>query len=78
MTVENKPCRFPFTYHNKTWNSKTINIERCIESPYPHENVYGPICPTSNPHGDWLEEGTYGFCQRKSCKIMPGNYCYQT
>ena len=49
----------PFTYKGE-W------VDKCVK----HDNTY--ICPTSNPHTNWLEKKAYGECASTGCERMPG------
>ena len=37
-----------------------------------NETDFRGFCPTSEPHGNWLEKGNYGYCREKGCEVMPG------
>ena len=63
-----KPCLFPFTLENQVYENK------CVRSSLVNENEtdFRGFCPTSEPHGNWLEKGSYGYCREKGCEVMPG------
>ena len=65
---QNKPCLFPFTLENQVYENK------CVRSSMVNENEtdFRGFCPTSEPHGNWLEKGNYGYCREKGCEVMPG------
>merc|ERR1719167_156274 len=64
---QNKPCLFPFTLENQVYENK------CVRSSMVNENEtdFRGFCPTSEPHGNWLEKGNYGYCREKGCEVMP-------
>ena len=62
-----KPCMFPFTFKNHTFNT-------CVDT-----RRDGPICPTSNQHDDWYIKFTYGTCDQGVCKnFKRGNSRYSS
>ena len=63
-----KPCLFPFTLENQVYENK------CVRSSLVNKNEtdFRGFCPTSEPHGKWLENGNYGYCREKGCEVVQG------
>ena len=58
FNISRKPCLFPFTYENRTY-------DKCATDIWIDQK---PLCPTENQHGNWYEMQTFGICNCRYCE----------